>query len=504
MTLKLQREPCLLAKHEGFLYQNAAVDAINGLEYSAVFHEQGLGKTKIGVDLSLLWLRAKVVDSILILTKKGLIQNWRDEIALHSHLQPRILAQDRRKNFYAFNSPARLYLAHYEVLRSERKRLALFLKTRRVAVLLDEAHKIKNPDSEITKVLFDLSPGFARRVIMTGTPVANRPYDLWAQIYFLDHGRSLGNDFEAFKTELNLSNDLAKNYAKQARFESALFSMFQRIQQFSVRKTKRTAQIHLPNKEFRNVEINLAPRQEELYKRFRRECAAVVVRDGVPVFDDAEEILKRLLRLVQIASNPRLVDEAYHELPGKYPALERLVEEVADQHEKAIVWTAFTENVDWLGRELQRFGTARVHGKMTYDDRNKSISRFKNDADCKVLVATPGAAKEGLTLTVANHAIFYDRSFSLDDYLQAQDRIHRISQTKTCFVTNLVAKDTVDEWVDELLAAKNLAAKLGQGDITKDQYQAEASYAFAQMLREVLGLPNAHIEGGEIRNVEET
>jgi len=51
-----------------------------------------------------------------------------------------------------------------------------------------------------------------------------------------------------------------------------------------------------------------------------------------------------------------------------------------------------------------------------------------------------------------------------------------------------VAKDTVDEWVDELLAAKHLAAKLGQGDITKDEYAAEATYAFGRMVRQVLGL----------------
>ena len=77
-------------------------------------------------------------------------------------------------------------------------------------------------------------------------------------------------------------------------------------------------------------------------------------------------------------------------------------------------------------------------------------------------MATPAAAKEGLTLTVANHAVFYDRSFSLDDYLQAQDRIHRISQSRPCFITNLTARNTIDEWVDVLLAAKHLAAQLGQ------------------------------------------
>jgi len=75
VTLKLDREPSLIAKHEGFSYQNAAVEAIQDLEYAAVFHEQGLGKTKIGVDLALLWLKSAVVDSVLIVTKKGLIEN---------------------------------------------------------------------------------------------------------------------------------------------------------------------------------------------------------------------------------------------------------------------------------------------------------------------------------------------------------------------------------------------------------------------------------------------
>ena len=76
----------------------------------------------------------------------------------------------------------------------------------------------------------------------------------------------------------------------------------------------------------------------------------------------------------------------------------------------------------------------------TIEDRNAAIRMFKTDPDTKVLVATPGAAKEGLTLTVANHAIFYDRSFSLDDYLQAQDRIHRISQDQPCYIWNLICE----------------------------------------------------------------
>jgi SNF2 family DNA or RNA helicase len=118
--------------------------------------------------------------------------------------------------------------------------------------------------------------------------------------------------------------------------------------------------------------------------------------------------------------------------------------------------------------------------------RTEALNRFKTDDSCQVLIATPGAAKEGLTLTVANHAIFFDRSFSLDDYLQAQDRIHRISQQRTCFVWNLLGTGTVDEWVDSLLAAKRLAAQLAQGDIDVAEYRERADYDFGRIIREIL------------------
>ncbi|WP_462137187.1 SNF2-related protein [Candidatus Mycalebacterium sp.] len=158
---------------------------IRQLDYSAVFHEQGLGKTKIGLDLALIWLQERVVDSVIVVTKKGLIENWLNEITIHTHVHPSILTQDKKKNFYLFNSPAEVYLCHYEVLNSEKPRLELFLKTRRVGIVLDESHKIKNPNSKITQTFFDLSSGFEKKCIMTGTPVANRPYDLWSQVYFL-------------------------------------------------------------------------------------------------------------------------------------------------------------------------------------------------------------------------------------------------------------------------------------------------------------------------------
>ena len=236
------------------------------------------------------------------------------------------------------------------------------------------------------------------------------------------------------------------------------------------------------------MECELEPRQAEIYDQFRDELAAVIVREGRPILDDAEVLLKRLLRLVQVASNPATVDQSYRAHPGKFMPLVNLVHEAVDAGEKIVVWTAFTQNADFLGLQLDEFGAVVVHGGLNMAAREEALDTFKTNPECQVLVATPGAAKEGLTLTVANHAVFYDRSFSLDDYLQAQDRIHRISQEKPCHITNLVAAGTVDCWVDALLAAKHLAAQLGQGDITRGEYDSRADYAFAAMVRDVLRL----------------
>ena len=187
------------ARHNAFAYQQEAIDAVRDLSYSAVFHEQGLGKTKIAIDVLLHWLEIAVVDTVLVVAKKSLISNWRRELSIHTHLKPRLLTQSSKANYHTFNSPARLILAHFEVFVSEFDRFRLFLQSRDVGVILDESAKIKNPQARISQRLHTLSPLFKKRMIMTGTPIANRPYDIWSQVFFLDEGQSLGTDFETFK-----------------------------------------------------------------------------------------------------------------------------------------------------------------------------------------------------------------------------------------------------------------------------------------------------------------
>ena len=84
--------------------------------------------------------------------------------------------------------------------------------------------------------------------------------------------------------------------------------------------------------------------------------------------------------------------------------------------------------------------------------------------------------------------IFYDRGFNLDDYLQAQDRIHRISQLKDCNVYNLMIKDSIDVWIDVLLQAKQNAAFLAQGDYKLSKFQSSMDYSFGDLVKHILNL----------------
>lgn len=410
--IKLKKEPKIEAKQEAFPYQFETLEAIQDKEYAAIFHEQGLGKSKIAIDLMLYWLEIKEVDTILFVVKKGLINNWVNEFDLHSYIRPQIISQNKAANYYVFNSPSRLLLTHYEVLKSELERFKLFLKTRDVAVVLDESTKIKNPISALTKAIFALSSFFKKRIIMTGTPIANRPYDIWSQIWFLDQGLSLGNNFRSFKKEFDLTTDLVANEKKQIRFEDQLEEIFSKIGHFAVRQTKHGGIIKLPEKTIQTIMCEWEKIQYNLYRQIQKETRAIVVRDGIPIEDNSDEILKRMLRLVQVASNPRLIDESYSANPGKEDELMNIVSSICNNGEKCIVWTSFTSNVDWMTNELSSFGTCKVHGKLDMDRRNKAIKAFLEKDSKQVLVATPGAAKEGLTLTVANHVIFYDRTFS--------------------------------------------------------------------------------------------
>ena len=475
----------LTAKLTAFPYQHEAFLAIKDKPYAAIFHEQGLGKTKIAIDLLLYWLDKRDIDTVMIVTKKTLVANWVGEFDTHTNLRPKVLDTKKKSNYFVLNSAARVIITNFETISTEQDRLQLLLKTRNVAIIIDESTKIKNPESKLTQDFFAISALFKIKVIMTGTPVANRPYDIWAQIYFLDEGHSLGTNFAEFKAMCDLSNDLQEDESKRMIFEDSVAGIYNKIKDFSVRETKNSGIITLPSKIYHDVTVGFEQKQFEMYETLRKEMELTLTRGDETILDESTETIKRLLRLVQITSNPKLIDESYVGESAKEILLDQLIERIISQDEMVIVWSIYTGNIDMFCKKYAKYGAVKITGKMAVEERNKSVAAFKS-GKAKLLFATPQSAKEGLTLTVANNAIFYDRGFNLDDYLQAQDRIHRISQKRDCHIYNLMVEDSIDIWIDYLLKAKQRAAFLAQGDINLKDYKDEADYSFANIVHEIL------------------
>src|SRR5581483_3420113 len=130
-------------------------------------------------------------------------------------------------------------------------------------------------------------------------------------------------------------------------------------------------------------------------------------------------------------------------------ALDELVPEFADETAgKAIIWTSFVPNIRQLVDRYLVHRPVCLYGEMESESRDRAVRAFKSDPAVRLMIANPAAAREGLTLTEARTAIYVDRTFNLVDFLQSQDRIHRLSQQHSCRIVLLIAQDTVDEFVD--------------------------------------------------------
>jgi SNF2 family DNA or RNA helicase len=373
---------------------------------------------------------------------------------------------------------AHFYLINYDLVSSEAERLRRFLLTRPTAIVLDESQRIKNADSKATAAIHYIAPFAKKRFIITGTPIANSPSDIWAQVFFLDGGVNLGSDIHEFYQRFHVQ---ARPHKETYIDETGLAALRQALSSFSMRRIKENV-LELPEKTFKTVEVTLEKRQREMYDELReRLYLEIINQDGQQVTDNAENILKRMLRLVEISSNPGLFDTSYSELPAKFAVLDNLIKDIITAGEKAIIWTGFVKNIRLLRRRYDRYGAAMLFGDIPLDERARIVGNFQNYPELRVLVANPAAAKEGLTLTAANHAIYLDRNFNLLDYLQSQDRIHRISQEKTAYIYNVVGEKTIDAYIDDVVYRKQVIAKFVYGD-TKELEMPPVIYSKEDIL----------------------
>jgi SWI/SNF-related matrix-associated actin-dependent regulator of chromatin subfamily A-like protein 1 len=463
-------------------HQEQGVNFLRERTAAALFDEQGLGKSKQLIEAVSGDIQSGALDGALIICPNMIKSTWSEEVQRHSRHRYAVFGAGRKARRDAFRSlTAAFYIINYEAVAAELSSLRALMRFKRIALVLDESHRIKTPGARVTRAVHELRTEAAKRFIMTGTPVANKPDDLWSQLFFLDDGATLGATFEAFQSRYR---EVGGGYVHVEELRD-------RVAAISLRREK-DGTVKLPPKLVSRVPVAVTGSQLSSYTKMRDELAlSVRTMTGEEVLAQADYILSRLVRLAQLASNPALIDAGYDGVPAKFAALDELLPAyLAEPTRKVIIWTSFVDNIQCLIDRYRRHSPVGLHGAMDAASREHSLAAFKGDPSVRLLVANPAAAREGLTLTVANVAIYVDRTFNLVDFLQSQDRIHRLTQERPCEIVVLVAEDTIDEFIDFSLAQKHRLARYAQRD-THAISSADLGLRKPELLRALLN-PREH------------
>lgn len=489
-----------------FPHQGPEFESTRDKPHWGLFWEMGVAKTKVIIDTaSWLWLQGKI-DGVLVIAPEGVHQQWvLDEIPDHMPL----IVQDSldtivwstakqknkgwRKIWEAFRDrPVSAGLSvmtmTYDSLMTQRvagdekglqkgaNAAKAFLEGRRILFVLDESTRIKTPGTKITKRLLAMAKYAPIRRVMNGTPVADSPFNSYAQIKFLnpDAWKFLGiRDASGFRTYFGVFD--RKYNAKQRRYFDEIVGyknldvMAKVVAEHGSRLLKKDVFPNLPPKLYSSHYFEMTPKQNRTYQELAKKFMTWLDTGELVTADLA---IVRQTRLQQITSGylPADDDEELTPLvlPKDNPRLKLLIDLLQDVSGKVIVWAKYDIDVDLIAEAIrEKFGWNIVtwDGRTSRDDRSTAKARFVDPNGARAFIAkASSSAGRGLNLQVADTVVYYNNSFVLDDRLQSEDRAHRPGIHHPVKYIDLIAKGTIDEHILRSLRNKRNVAALVTGD----------------------------------------
>ncbi len=429
--------------------------------------DMGLGKTIQAITMILDWRKVRQSKHpILLVCPVSVLGNWRREVQKfapclrvnlhHGKLRPR-----EKEGFEKEIAELDIVLTSYSLLQRDEE---LFQAFPWEGVILDEAQNIKNPTTRQSKAARALDGRF--RVALTGTPLENRPLDLWSIMDFLNEGL-LG-------TRTTFLQTLEHPIVKQRNSTKA--GMLARlVRPFVLRRLKTDPDIidDLPEKTEQVINSALSREQAALYEG--------VVRKGLNDVEKANEgiqrrgaILTTLLRLKQVCNHPAHYASDGSSLPnrsGKLDLLSEMLVEAIEEGDRCLVFTQFKEMGTLLKTHIEEIIGSKVlflHGGVPQKDREDMVTTFqaREEDGPRVFVLSLKAGGTGLNLTAANRVFHFDRWWNPAVEDQATDRAFRIGQDRNVFVHKFVCTGTLEERIQEMLERKRdvAASLLGAGE----------------------------------------
>lgn len=427
--------------------------------------EMGLGKTKQALDLASIRLKYNAIKKILIICGvNALKSNWLKEIETHTNHKGWILGQRvNRKGIYNVKSNKekledvrtlcgdyKFLITNIETLRNED--IALELENKCLndeidMIIFDEAHCCKNHAAKQTKGFLTLLPKY--RVAMSGTFMLNSPLDLFVPLKWLNVYK---DSFHRYQMQFTNCGQGAKNLI-----------MLQKLVSANMIRRRKEEVIDLPEKVYNNIYVDLDKKQRDIY-----EDVLASIKAEIDLIKLLPNPMVKLLRARQATGEPSLITTQCNE-SAKMDRLVQLVDEITRNGNKCIVFSNWAQMIDVAVERLKEFNAVKVTGTIHENQVNANITKFKEEKDCSVICGTVGKMGTGLTLTEANYVIFLDSPWTMGAKEQAADRVHRIGQKNNVTILTLVAKDTLDERIEQLINRKGmLADMLIDGEMQKE------------------------------------
>ena len=438
--------------------------------------DMGLGKTLQTLSFLQYLVENYPDETNLVVCPTSLLYNWEGELkkfvpglAYHIHY-----GADREFDEAAFRQ-AHVIITSYGMVRSD---IRHFSRWKFGYVILDESQAIKNPASQVRKAVQLLQA--RNRVALSGTPVQNNTFDLFAQMDFLNPGMLGSADF--FRAEFATPIDKNGDKEAAARLRKLVYP-------FILRRTKEQVAGDLPDKTEMILWCEMGAEQRKIYNSFKEHYRDSILdriaEEGVG--KSSIYILEGLTKLRQICDSPAILREP---TGGPYPnvstKLEELIREIEENtgHHKALVFSQFTSMLGLIREELQQKGISHLYldGSLPAEARKKSVQQFQEDETTRVFLISLKAGGVGLTLTAADYVYLVDPWWNPAAEQQAIDRSHRIGQEKKVFAYRMICKDTVEEKILQLQEKKrSLAADLvaDESGFVKKLTHEDVAYLFS-------------------------
>jgi non-specific serine/threonine protein kinase len=387
----------------------------------------------------------------LVVCPTTLLYNWENEIKKFTpNLEYFIHHGGQRTRDVSELLPHHIIITTYGTLRSD---ILLLQQINFDYVVLDESQAIKNPNSKVAKASCLINS--KHRLCMSGTPLQNNTFDIYAQMNFLNPGL-LGNaDF--FRNEFATPIDKFGEQEQKLHLRKLLFP-------FILRRTKEQVAKDLPDKTETILFCEMDEEQRRIYDAFRNDFRDKVLGtiDSQGMEKSTLTILQGLMKLRQICDSPAIMNE-----PEKYPnhsiKLEELSREITENisDHKALVFSQFLGMLGLIKEKLKAAGVQFEYfdGSTNVQERQRAIDNFQNNPECRVFLISLKAGGVGLNLTAADYVYIVDPWWNPAVEQQAIDRTHRIGQTRNIFAYRMICKDTVEDKIIQLQEKKRLLAK---------------------------------------------